>query len=129
MWAILIVTLPTQPNAVRVRIWRALKALGCAALRDGAYLLPTDQQAVFEPLAQEVRDLASYARDHRVTIAVMGCRVNGPGETDDADLGLWCGPSTVVLKKKDVKIGSYRYNEVLPRLKEELDRLIAEGAV
>ena len=56
MWAILIVTLPTQPNAVRVRIWRALKALGCAALRDGAYLLPTDQQAVFEPLAEEVRE-------------------------------------------------------------------------
>ena len=27
------------------------------------------------------------------TIAVMGCRVNGPGETDDADLGLWCGPA------------------------------------
>jgi (E)-4-hydroxy-3-methylbut-2-enyl-diphosphate synthase len=83
----------------------------------------------FVELAQEVRELASYARDHRVTIAVMGCRVNGPGETDDADLGLWCGPSTVVLKKKDVKIGSYRYGEVLPRLKEELDRLIAEGAV
>jgi (E)-4-hydroxy-3-methylbut-2-enyl-diphosphate synthase len=83
----------------------------------------------FVELAQEVRELASYARDHRVTIAVMGCRVNGPGETDDADLGLWCGPSTVVLKKKDVKIGSYRYNEVLPRLKEELDRLIAKGTV
>lgn len=55
MWAILIVTLPTQPNAVRVRIWRALKALGCAALRDGAYLLPSAQGAQFEPLAEEVR--------------------------------------------------------------------------
>ncbi len=55
MWAILIVTLPTQPNAVRVRIWRALKALGCAALRDGAYLLPSDHQAAFEPLADEIR--------------------------------------------------------------------------
>ena len=31
MWAILILTLPTQPNAVRVRVWRALKTLGCAA--------------------------------------------------------------------------------------------------
>ena len=40
----------------------------------------------------------------------MGCRVNGPGETDDADLGLWCGPSTVVLKKKDVKVGSFSYS-------------------
>lgn len=56
MWSILILTLPTQPNAVRLRIWRALKALGCAALRDGAYLLPMTHKALFEPLATEVRE-------------------------------------------------------------------------
>jgi (E)-4-hydroxy-3-methylbut-2-enyl-diphosphate synthase len=78
----------------------------------------------FVVLAEQVRDLTTYAREHRVTIAVMGCRVNGPGETDDADLGLWCGPSTVTLKRKEEKIGSYSYTEVLTRLKVELDRLI-----
>ena len=82
----------------------------------------------FVDLAQQVRELATYAAAHRITIAVMGCRVNGPGETDDADLGLWCGPSTVNLKKKDVKVGTYSYTEVLPRLREELDRLIGERA-
>lgn len=56
MWAILVVTLPTQPNAVRLRIWRAIKALGCAALRDGAYLLPAAHGGLFEPLAAEVRE-------------------------------------------------------------------------
>jgi (E)-4-hydroxy-3-methylbut-2-enyl-diphosphate synthase len=80
----------------------------------------------FVQLAEQVRDLTAYAADHRVTVAVMGCRVNGPGETDDADLGLWCGPSTVTLKRKDEKIGSFGYREVLPRLKHELDRLIAQ---
>ena len=55
MWAILFLTLPTHPNAVRVRVWRALKALGCAALRDGAYLLPADRQALFEPIADDAR--------------------------------------------------------------------------
>jgi len=55
MWALLIVTLPTRPNAVRLRIWRALKALGCAALRDGAYLLPAAQAAALDALADEVR--------------------------------------------------------------------------
>lgn len=39
-WLLLIVTLPTQAGTARMRIWRALKASGCAALRDGAYLLP-----------------------------------------------------------------------------------------
>jgi (E)-4-hydroxy-3-methylbut-2-enyl-diphosphate synthase len=79
----------------------------------------------FVELAQQVKELTAYARDHRITIAVMGCRVNGPGETDDADLGLWCGPTTVNLKRKEVKVGSYGYDDVLPRLRDELDRLIA----
>ena len=56
MWAILIVTLPTRPNAVRLRIWRALKSLGCVALRDGAYLLPLESAALLEAIAAEVRE-------------------------------------------------------------------------
>jgi hypothetical protein len=49
-------TLPTQPNAVRLRIWRNLKALGCAALRDGAYLLPEEHAGLLAPIAAEVRE-------------------------------------------------------------------------
>ncbi len=79
----------------------------------------------FVKLAMEVKEMSRYAKDHKLTIAVMGCRVNGPGETDDADLGVWCGPTTVTLKKKSDTLGSYRYNEVLGRLKSELDSLIA----
>lgn len=44
----------------------------------------------------------------------MGCRVNGPGETDDADLGLWCGPTHVNLKKGSAELGAYKYDEILP---------------
>jgi hypothetical protein len=62
MWSLLLVTLPTQPNAVRVRIWRALKALGCAALRDGAYILPAALREQFEPLAAEVREHGGSAQ-------------------------------------------------------------------
>ena len=59
-------------------------------------------------------------------IAVMGCRVNGPGETDDADLGLWCGPTHVNLKRGSVELGAFPYHAILGRLKQELDTLIAE---
>jgi hypothetical protein len=55
MWSVLFLTLPTRPNAVRLRVWRALKALGCASLRDGAYLLPREQAARFAPLVAEVQ--------------------------------------------------------------------------
>src|SRR5579863_9410729 len=80
----------------------------------------------FVELAQQVKELTVYAEKYKITIAIMGCRVNGPGETDDADLGLWCGPTTVNLKKKDRKLGYFGYEEVLPKLRAELDRLIAE---
>jgi (E)-4-hydroxy-3-methylbut-2-enyl-diphosphate synthase len=86
------------------------------------------ENEAFIDLAEEVRELTRYAKEHDVTIAVMGCRVNGPGETDQADLGLWCGPRTVNLKKKDVTIGAFGYDEVLVRLREELDALIAARA-
>jgi (E)-4-hydroxy-3-methylbut-2-enyl-diphosphate synthase len=78
----------------------------------------------FVELAQAVKEMTVYAEQHAVTIAVMGCRVNGPGETDDADLGLWCGPTHVNLKKKTESVGAYTYDEILPRLKRELDALI-----
>jgi hypothetical protein len=39
-WLALIVSLPTNSATARMRIWRALKGLGCSALRDGVYLLP-----------------------------------------------------------------------------------------
>ncbi len=81
----------------------------------------------FVELAEAVKEMSRYAEQHALTIAVMGCRVNGPGETDDADLGLWCGPTHVNLKKKTETLGAYTYDEILPRLRAELDRLIASG--
>mgnify|MGYP003413703352 CR=1 FL=1 len=51
--------------------------------------------------------------------------MNGPGETDDADLGLWCGPTHVNLKKRTESLGAFTYDEILARLRQELDALIA----
>ncbi len=79
----------------------------------------------FIELAASVKELTAYAKEHDLTIAVMGCRVNGPGETDDADLGLWCGPTTVNLKRGEETLGNYSYDEILPRLREALDALLA----
>ncbi|MBF0254506.1 MAG: (E)-4-hydroxy-3-methylbut-2-enyl-diphosphate synthase [Candidatus Omnitrophica bacterium] len=83
------------------------------------------QNEAFVELAGKVREMAAFAKDLPVTIAVMGCRVNGPGETDDADLGLWCGPSKVTLKKKTRTLGAYGYDQILPLLKQELEKLSA----
>jgi len=84
------------------------------------------ENEAFIDLAQNVREMTRYAKEHDITIAVMGCRVNGPGETDDADLGMWCAPSFVNLKRGPQSLGHFTYDEILGRLKFELDKLIAE---
>lgn len=84
------------------------------------------ENEAFVDLAAQVKEMTEYAKDHAITIAVMGCRVNGPGETDDADLGLWCAPNFVNLKRGPEELGQYAYDEILPRLKDELDALIAK---
>lgn len=87
------------------------------------------ENEAFIDLAEQVKEMTRYAADHAITIAVMGCRVNGPGETDDADLGLWCGPNYVNLKRGNQGLGQFKYDEILPRLKTELDALIAVQAL
>ena len=82
------------------------------------------ENEAFVDLAEQVKEMTQYAKEHAITIAVMGCRVNGPGETDDADLGLWCGPKVVNLKKGTETLGAFAYDEILPKLKSELDLLI-----
>jgi len=82
------------------------------------------ENEAFIDLAHRVREITEYAKQYNITIAVMGCRVNGPGETDDADLGLWCAPNFVNLKRGPEEIGRYTYDDVLLKLKEEVDALI-----
>jgi len=84
------------------------------------------ENEAFVDLAQQVRAMTRYAAGYQLRIAVMGCRVNGPGEADDADLGLWCGPKLVNLKRKAESVGAFSYEDILPQLKRELDALIAQ---
>jgi (E)-4-hydroxy-3-methylbut-2-enyl-diphosphate synthase len=86
------------------------------------------ENEAFIDLAQRVKEMTSYAEQHAITIAIMGCRVNGPGETDDADLGLWCGPNYVNLKRGSESIGAFPYDEILSKLKDELDVIINNRA-
>ncbi|HVC94735.1 MAG TPA: flavodoxin-dependent (E)-4-hydroxy-3-methylbut-2-enyl-diphosphate synthase, partial [Pirellulales bacterium] len=86
------------------------------------------ENEAFIDLARQVKEMTAYAQEHAITIAVMGCRVNGPGETDDADLGLWCGPTHVNLKRRSTELGAFPYDQILPRLKKELDAVIAGRA-
>ena len=56
MWLLLVNSVSGENKTARQRIWRALKASGAAALRDGVYVLPKSDsaRAVFGEQAQEV---------------------------------------------------------------------------
>lgn len=53
----MVAALPGAAASARVRLWRAIKARGCAALGDGASLLPagSDREAALDELASQVR--------------------------------------------------------------------------
>ena len=51
-WLLFVLTLQGQQPAARMRVWRALKALGAAVLRDGVYLLPNRVEFMAELQAQ-----------------------------------------------------------------------------
>lgn len=76
MWTLLITTLPTQPSAVRLRVWRTLKQLGCASLRDGAYLLPDLQAPALEALATQVRE-------HGGSASVLALAARSPAQQQE----------------------------------------------
>ena len=69
-------------------------------------------------LAQKV-EAAIKDLDKDITVAVMGCVVNGPGEAREADIGIAGGDGCAVLFKK---------GEVIRKIPEDkiLDELIAE---
>jgi (E)-4-hydroxy-3-methylbut-2-enyl-diphosphate synthase len=84
------------------------------------------ENETFVELAQSVKELTKRYAHENLTIAVMGCRVNGPGETDDADLGLWCAPNHVNLKRRGTLIGQFSYDEILSRVEAEIGSLLSE---
>ena len=53
-----ILTLQGQQPAVRMRVWRGLKALGTAVLRDGVYLLPNNVEFI-EPLQAQSEEVTA----------------------------------------------------------------------
>jgi (E)-4-hydroxy-3-methylbut-2-enyl-diphosphate synthase len=60
--------------------------------------------------------------DKPIRVAVMGCIVNGPGEAQDADIGIACGKGKAVLFKKGEKIGVVEEKDYLAVLMREVER-------
>jgi (E)-4-hydroxy-3-methylbut-2-enyl-diphosphate synthase len=67
------------------------------------------------------RALASS--DRPITVAVMGCMVNGPGEAREADLGVACGRGIGVIFKNGRILARVAEREIVPVLLREIEKI------
>lgn len=58
-----------------------------------------------------------------ITVAVMGCVVNGPGEAREADIGIAGGDGCGMLFEKGQQIAKLPYNELLPALLKRIEEM------
>ena len=76
------------------------------------------------PLAEEVENRLSHI-DKKVTVALMGCEVNGPGEAKEADIGIACGKNGGVLFKKGKLVRKVALDEIVDVLVSEAEKMEA----
>ncbi len=96
-------------------------------------LLPGEPQLISCPTCGRTQiDLIALAKQvdqmlaqiHKpIKVAVMGCVVNGPGEAREADIGIAGGKGEALLFKHGQVICKVPYDEILQRLKFEIDKL------
>lgn len=107
--------------------WGILKSLG---LREKGFEItacPSCGRAEIEvvDLAQRVEALAKeYTAP--VKVAVMGCVVNGPGESKMADVGVAGGKGKGAIYRQGQLVGTFPEDRLLSALREEIERVIAE---
>lgn len=94
-------------------VFAARDILRACGLRGGVNVISCPScgrtRVSFVPLAEKVeRALAGVQKD--ITVAVMGCAVNGPGEAREADVGVACGDGCGLL---------FRKGEILHKVPEE----------
>jgi len=74
------------------------------------------------PLVEEVQERLEHIKTP-LTVAVMGCVVNGPGEAREADIGIAGGKGVGLLFKKGEVIEKVKEGAWVQRLVEEVERL------
>ena len=58
-----------------------------------------------------------------ITVAVMGCVVNGPGEAREADIGIAGGDGWGMIFEKGVQVDKLPFDALLPALLERIERM------
>ena len=75
------------------------------------------------PIAKEIEDFLNQIHAN-ITVAIMGCAVNGPGEAKHADIGIAGGVKEGLLIKKGEIIKKVKQEEMVQTLKDEILKMV-----
>jgi (E)-4-hydroxy-3-methylbut-2-enyl-diphosphate synthase len=76
-------------------------------------------------IAGEIEQATKHIR-MPISLAVMGCAVNGPGEAREADLGVAAGRGNGMIYREGKAIRRVTEAEIVPALLEEIERFVAD---
>jgi (E)-4-hydroxy-3-methylbut-2-enyl-diphosphate synthase len=121
------VSLATDPvEEVRVG-YELLKALELRSRGPVVIACPTCGRLEVDlfKIAGEIEQATAHIK-MPVSLAVMGCAVNGPGEAREADLGVAAGRGNGMIYREGKAIRRVTEEEIVPALLEEINRFIAD---
>ena len=103
--------------------WDLLSALGIRRLHPELVSCPTcgRTQVDLISIAEEVSARLSRVKAP-ISVAVMGCVVNGPGEARDADIGIACGKGQGMIFVGGEPLSKVREDEMVDELFAEIER-------
>ena len=122
------VSLTAAPEEEVKIAWRILAGLEMRRRGPNIVSCPTCgrcEVAGMKDIAARVEKALESVREP-VTVAIMGCMVNGPGESKEADLGVACGQGVGVLFKGGRLLRRVPESDIIPALIEEVRALIEE---
>jgi (E)-4-hydroxy-3-methylbut-2-enyl-diphosphate synthase len=107
--------------------WGILKALGLREKGFDITACPSCGRAEIE-VVDLARSVEAIAKEYTapVKVAVMGCVVNGPGESKMADVGVAGGKGKGAIYRKGELVGTFPEAQLLGALREEIEKVILD---
>ena len=127
VWHLLVLTLPTENATARMRFWRSLKAMGCAVLRDGVYLLPQSEsgRSALQELADAIIEAGGSASLVQATSRDRAQDDLFRGLFDRTEEYAALGKSLSAARKSLSGLSTPEINRAMRRLRREYEALRA----
>jgi len=121
------VSLTAPPEKEVFVAWQILQATGVRTRGANFISCPTCGRCEVDMMAVAGRvERAVLGLRRPLTVAVMGCAVNGPGEAKEADIGLACGRASGVIFRKGKLLRRVPASRMADELIAEIEKLAAD---